>query len=84
MIVEDERDSYEVRYYDTEAYDIRDEDSQYDQGSSQPVAGFNHGPIHEFSQLLEANDAIHDREKHHQLKADLVEHIWQKFGNGQA
>ena len=84
MIVQDERDSYEVRYNDNEQYNVRDEDCQYDQGSSQPLEGFNHGPLYEFSMLLEANDSIHDREKHHQLKADLVEHIWQKFGDGQA
>jgi len=79
MIVEDERDSYVVRFNDTEEYNVRDEDEHYEQGRSQPLAGFNHGPIHEFSRVLQANDAIHDREKHHQLKADLVEHIWQGF-----
>ncbi|KAL6602808.1 hypothetical protein ACP70R_043169 [Stipagrostis hirtigluma subsp. patula] len=38
MIVEDERDTYRVRYDD-------DYDSEYDQGSSStPLAGYGHGP----------------------------------------
>ena len=63
----------------SELYDIRQENEHYEQGTSKPLVGFAHGPIHEFSRVLEANEAIHDREKHHQLKANLVEHIWQKF-----
>ena len=50
----------------------------------EPLAGFNHGSVYEFSRVLEANNAIHDREKNHQLKADLVEHLWQKFGAEQS
>jgi hypothetical protein len=84
MIVEDERDSYAVQWHTNEQYNIHDEDAHYDHGSSQPLAGFNHGPVYEFSRVLEANNAIHDREKHHQLKADLVEHLWQKFGEEQS
>ncbi|WVZ79761.1 hypothetical protein U9M48_027302 [Paspalum notatum var. saurae] len=85
MIVEDERDSYKVQWYnENEPYNVREEDARYDQGASEPLEGFSHGPIQEFSRVLEANDAIHDRGKHHQLKADLVERIWQKFRDGEA
>lgn len=74
MIVEDERDSYEVRY-----------DLYYEPGSySVPLEGFEEGPIHGFDMVLEANAAIRDRPTHRRLKADLVEHIWQKFGGNEA
>lgn len=84
MLVEDERDSYQVRFNDNEPYDIRSENEHYEQlGSSDTLEGFAQGPVYEFSRVLETNKAIHDREKHHQLKADLVEHIWQRFGEEQ-
>lgn len=73
MIVEDERDSYEVRY-----------DLDYDLGSSDnTITRLNHGSIHEFAEVLETNAAIRDRATHRRLKANLVEHIWQRFGGGQ-
>jgi hypothetical protein len=34
MIVEDERDSYQVRFNDNEPYDIMQENEHYEQGSS--------------------------------------------------
>jgi hypothetical protein len=71
-----------VQWHTNEQYNFHDEDAHYDQGSSQPLAGFN--PVYEFSRVLEANNAIHDQEKHHQLKDDLVEHLWQKFGEEQS
>ena len=42
---------------------------------------FAQGPIHGFAQVLEQDTNIRDRTIHRRLKADLVEHIWQKFGN---
>lgn len=73
MIVEDERDSYQLRHDDT-----------YEEGrSTRPITGLDHGPIHGFTTILEINESIHDREAHKRLKADLVEHIWQKFGGNQ-
>jgi hypothetical protein len=74
MIVEDERDSYEVRY------DIDFEPGSY----CIPLEGLEEGPIHEFDMVLEADAAIRDRPTHRRLKADLVEHIWQKFGGNEA
>lgn len=72
MIVEDERDSYEVRY-DLD-YDLR--------SSNNTITRLNHGPIHKFVKVPETNAAIRDRVTHRRLKADLVEHIWQQFGGG--
>ncbi|CAD6202881.1 unnamed protein product [Miscanthus lutarioriparius] len=40
-------------------------------------------PINEFATMLEINTAIHDRSMHRRLKADLTEHIWQRFGSTQ-
>ena len=78
MIVEDERDTFRVRYDDNY-------ESEYDQpSSSSTLAGFGHGPIHGFSTLLEVEEDIRNRDMHRQLKEDLVEHIWQRFGQNQA
>lgn len=73
MIVEDERDSYEVRF-----------DYDYDQGTfNNEIDNLNHGPIHEFARVLEIGSAIRDRATHRQLKGDLIEYLWQRFGGGQ-
>ena len=72
MIVEDERDSYGKR-----------NDYDYDQTNSAALVNYYHGPINEFARMLEINTAIHDRSKHRSLKADLTEHIWQRFGSNQ-
>jgi hypothetical protein len=69
MIVEDERDTYIVRY-------DHDYESEYDQTSTAPLTGFAHGPIHEFSRVLEIEGDIRYRDMHRRLKDDLVEHIW--------
>jgi len=72
MIVEDERDTYTVRY-------DHDYESEYDQTSTAPLIGFGHGPIHGFSRVLEIEDGRRDQDMHQRLKDDLVEHIWQRF-----
>jgi len=73
MIVEDERDSYQLHL-----------DTTYEEGrATRPIEGLDHGPIHGFTRMLEINDMIHDRETHKRLREDLVEHIWQKFGGQQ-
>ncbi|CAN7021031.1 unnamed protein product [Brassica rapa subsp. trilocularis] len=33
--------------------------------------------------MMSIRNRVHDRTIHHQLKADLVEHIWQKCGTNQ-
>ena len=70
MIVEDERDSYENRF-----------DFNYDEGPT-PTPGIevSHGPIFEFSTMLQTNAQLCNRTKHRNLQADLVEHIWFRFG----
>ena len=72
MIIEDERDSYGAR-----------NDHNYDQTNSTALVNYRHGPINEFATMLEINTAIHDRSMHRRLKADLTEHIWQRFGSTQ-
>jgi hypothetical protein len=72
MIIEDERDSYGAR-----------NDHVYDQTNSTALVNYRHGPINEFAAMLEINTVIHDRSMHHCLKADLIEHIWQRFGSTQ-
>jgi len=32
-------------------------------------------------EVLQRNADIRDREAHRQLQSDLIDHIWQKFGN---
>ena len=49
------------------------------QRTAQQINGLAHGPIHGFSVVLEKTKEIRERETHKQLKADLVEHIWEQF-----
>lgn len=56
----------------------------YDEGSSTPLLNYGHGPIHGFSQALEVEKNIRDKDMHCRLKTYLVEHIFQRFGSGQA
>ena len=67
MIVEDERFTYPL-YYDT---------SQYDQ-----VGDFDTSATtlpSEMNTFIDNRARLRSRGTHDQLKADLVEHIWQKF-----
>ena len=41
----------------------------------------NRGPNICFTDVLQRNSSIRARPTHQKLKQDLVEHIWQKFGN---
>jgi len=77
MIVEDERDTFRVRYDDDYEYD-------YDNGTSTPLLNYGHGPIHGFARSLEIEEDIRNRDMHRRLKTDLVEHTFQRFGGGQA
>jgi hypothetical protein len=74
MIVEDERGTYGGNH----AYN-------YEQGRNPvPPVEIHPGPIDGFTDLLARNARIRDRAKHKCLKADLVQHIWDHFGDGQA
>ena len=44
-------------------------------------ATISQGPNPEMQEVIARNTIIHDRSTHRQLQSDLVEHIWQKFGN---
>ena len=35
----------------------------------------------EMEDVLNRNTALHDRQAYKQLQSDLIDHIWQKFGN---
>ncbi|KAL9229942.1 hypothetical protein vseg_005354 [Gypsophila vaccaria] len=48
-----------------------------DEGPSIP---YNQGSIEEFRSTLQRRADVRDRDTHHQLREDLVEHIWQRFG----
>ncbi|XP_062112550.1 uncharacterized protein LOC133823721 [Humulus lupulus] len=71
IIIEDERDAYESLV-----------DFNYDDGPTDtPTVEVLHGPISDFPTMLQRNAEIRDRNIHRNLQADLVEHIWSKFGN---
>ncbi|XP_062085722.1 uncharacterized protein LOC133791827 [Humulus lupulus] len=71
IIVEDERDAYENLF-----------DFNYDDGPADTLmVEVLHEPISDFPTMLQRNTEIRDRNIHHNLQADLVEHIWSKFGN---
>jgi hypothetical protein len=59
-----------------------------DEGVVDPTERFDYGgqnvkPSHEsnrtLDEFIEAHKRIRDKETHHQLKADLIEHLWQHF-----
>lgn len=71
MIVEDERDTYAQHWTD------------YDQseasGSSTPEP-FSTEVLPAFANHVRARSVMRDSNVHHELQADLVKHIWAKFG----
>jgi len=71
MIVEDEKDMVE------DFPDLNDV-----AGSSTATAPHIHvGSIPQFSKVVEKDAEIRDRTVHTQLKKDLVEHIWARYGH---
>ncbi|CAN1302976.1 Protein ALP1-like [Linum perenne] len=46
-----------------------------------PPISVSRGSVEEFHQYLRRHAELRDREVHQQLRADLVEHIWQRFGD---
>ncbi|KAI3706770.1 hypothetical protein L6452_24726 [Arctium lappa] len=44
-----------------------------------PPIPVSQGPVQQFQQYLQMNAEIRDCSVHHQLRADLVEHIWERF-----
>ncbi|XP_021762944.1 uncharacterized protein LOC110727672 [Chenopodium quinoa] len=68
MIVEDERHTYNKNFPN-------------DEFSPSVVDDVHQGHEENFESYLERDATIRDRQMHHQLKADLVEHIWSRFGS---
>ncbi|XP_058722214.1 uncharacterized protein LOC131620313 [Vicia villosa] len=71
MIVEDERDSYSQRWTDFE----QSEES----GSSAPQP-YSTEVLPAFANHVRARSEFRDPNVHQELQADLVKHIWTKFG----
>jgi hypothetical protein len=71
MIVEDERDSYSQHWTDFE----QSEES----GSSAPQP-YSTEVLPAFANHVRARSELRDKKVHHELQADLVKHIWTKFG----
>jgi hypothetical protein len=69
MIVEDERDTYASNF----DYDHIDNNFSTTEVSA--------GPNPNLTTLFERIAHVHQRQNHRQLQADLVEHIWEKFGH---
>ncbi|XP_073138048.1 protein ANTAGONIST OF LIKE HETEROCHROMATIN PROTEIN 1-like [Henckelia pumila] len=65
MIIEDEG-GHVIDWYNDEADEL-----------AQPILGSNRG----FQDYLRTNSELRDTQVHHQLRADLVEHIWENCNN---
>ena len=76
MIVKDERDGY--TQFDASEFQQGD-----DQRSAQVDFTYSTEMPTNIGNMMTIRNQIRDRTIHHQLKADLVEHIWQKFGQNQ-
>lgn len=71
MIIEDEKDIEDV------PFDLNEEATT--STVQAPTISQAHDPVME--EVLQRNTDIRDREAHKQLQSDLIDHIWQKFGN---
>ncbi|CAL9238846.1 unnamed protein product [Arabidopsis halleri] len=72
MIVEDERDSYTL--YDENEF------RQEDETEIPRDLTFSVNMATNLEGLGDGHTRIRDRQAHHQLKEDLIQHIWNKFG----
>uniref|UniRef100_A0A0D3E787 DDE Tnp4 domain-containing protein n=1 Tax=Brassica oleracea var. oleracea TaxID=109376 RepID=A0A0D3E787_BRAOL len=73
MIVEDERDGYTL-------FDGSEFQEAEDNGSSHVDLTYSTDMPSNIVNMMSVRTRIRDRQMHQQLKADLVEHIWRKFG----
>uniref|UniRef100_A0A0D3AEU9 DDE Tnp4 domain-containing protein n=1 Tax=Brassica oleracea var. oleracea TaxID=109376 RepID=A0A0D3AEU9_BRAOL len=76
MIVEDERDGYTLS-------NLSEFQHGDDPGSSHVDLDFQTDIPSNIANMMGARSRIRDQHKHQQLKADLVEHIWHKFGHNE-
>ncbi|XP_021766271.1 uncharacterized protein LOC110730753 [Chenopodium quinoa] len=87
MIVEDERHNYALaevlrRYYEQDRPQITRPTTSAIVNNNEPFE-FNVGrpPNVDFDTYVHRRMSLRDRDTHVQSKADLVEHIWQKYGS---
>ena len=73
MIVEDEKESVRV------ALDLNENPSATIVLPPEVHTSDNPNPC--FTEVLRRNSAIKARPTHKKLKNDLIEHIWQRYGN---
>jgi hypothetical protein len=71
MIVEDERDTYAQRWADFE---------QSEESRSSTLQPYSTEVLPAFANHVRARSELRDPNVHHELQADLVKHIWAKFG----
>uniref|UniRef100_A0A0D3DNG5 DDE Tnp4 domain-containing protein n=1 Tax=Brassica oleracea var. oleracea TaxID=109376 RepID=A0A0D3DNG5_BRAOL len=73
MIVEDERDGYTQ-------FDVSEFQQGEDNGSSHVDLTYSTDIPTNIANMMSVRTRIRDRQMHEQLKGDLVEHVWCKFG----
>ena len=73
MIVEDERDGYTL-------FNVSEFQQGEETGSSHVDLDYSTDMPINIANMLGVRTRIRDRQMHQQLKADLVEHLWSKFG----
>uniref|UniRef100_A0A0D3A5Z9 DDE Tnp4 domain-containing protein n=1 Tax=Brassica oleracea var. oleracea TaxID=109376 RepID=A0A0D3A5Z9_BRAOL len=73
MIVEDERDGYTQ-------FNLSEFQQAEDNGSSHVDLKYSTDIPSNIANMMGVRTRIRDRQMHEQLKADLVEHLWSKFG----
>jgi hypothetical protein len=71
MIIEDERD------IEDDLFDLNEEATT--SSVQQPTIAYAHDPV--MAEVVLRDVEIRDRAIHKQLQSDLIDHIWQKFGN---
>uniref|UniRef100_A0A0D3EED8 Myb-like domain-containing protein n=2 Tax=Brassica oleracea var. oleracea TaxID=109376 RepID=A0A0D3EED8_BRAOL len=76
MIVEDERDGYTQ-------YDVSEFQQGEDIGGSQVDLTYSTDIPTNIANMMGVRTRIRDTQMHQQLKGDLVEHLWRKFGHYQ-
>ena len=73
MIVETERDG-------NTQFNVSEFQQREDNRSAQVDLDISHEMHTNIANMMDARTRIRDGPMHHQPKADLVEHIWRKFG----
>ena len=73
MIVEDERDGYTL-------LNLSEFQEGEDTGTSHVDLTYSTDIPSNITNMMGVRTRIRDRQMHQQLKADLVEHLWSKFG----